>query len=213
MVTKTTYKNYSNQIAKLFCKDDLNKVLCEASIINRLNNFLDDYTYPYFLAKLNSGRQYIINLEQFQNKGFRIVLTDLITGERQTAWWDIAYNLPYLSKLPGKLLNHQFNIISANKTFTEADKTDYRITWNPLKANYGITFVPSQVPGYNPPGGGGGGYVPPGGGGGGGIQITPGEVPGVNVPAMSGFDFGELLKNPIVLIGAGLAAYFLLIKK
>jgi len=213
MVTNNTYKNYSRQIAKLFCSDQENKILCEASITERLNTFLDDYTYPYFLAKLNSGRQYITNLEQFQNKGFRIVLVDLITGERVTAWWNIEYNLPYYSKLPGKLLSHQFNIISANKTFDQSNASDIRITWNPTKTNYGITFVPVSVPGYTPPGGGGGGYTPPGGGGGGGIQITP-NPPNQNpsLPNETNFDLKEFLNNPMVLIGGGLLLFYFLMK-
>jgi hypothetical protein len=209
MVTNSTYKSYSNQIAKHFCKDDPNKILCEAAIINRLNSFLDDYTYPYFLAKLNQGRQYITELQNFQNKGFRIVITDLISGEQVSAWWDIPYNYPYLGQLPGKLLSHNFNIISANKTFNEANKSDVRITWNPTKPTYGITFVPQQVPGYNPPSGGGSTYVPPGSGGG-GVVITPDPVQQVSPSGNEGFDVGELLKNPIVLIGGAVVLYFIL---
>ena len=146
MVTNPLYKNYSRQIAKLFCSEDQNKVLCEASIEGRLNTFLDDITYPIFLSKLNSGRQYVTTVEQLQNKGFRIVIVDLITGERATAWWDHSWNLPYLSKIPTIFLSHQFNIISANKTFNDENKYDVRITWNPIKATYGITFVPQQPP-------------------------------------------------------------------
>jgi hypothetical protein len=205
MVTSQLYKSYSTQIAKLFCVNDPNKVLCEASLINRLNTYLDDYTYPYFLAKLNSGRQYITNLEQFQNKGFRIVLTDLITGDRVTAWWEVPYNMPYYGILPGKLLSHQYNIISANKTFNAENKSDIRITHNPVKATYGITFVPSQVPGYNPPQNNPPGNDPPG------IKIIPNQTPATE-PTKTGlnFDFGEILSNPILLIGGGIALYLLL---
>lgn len=209
MVTKSIYKTYSNQIAKLFCKDDPNKILCEASIIQRLNTYLDDYTYPYFIAKINSGRIYITNAENFKDYGFRIVITDIITGERSTAWWELPYKYPYLSKIPGKLLQHQFNIISQNKTFTESDKSDIRITWNPLKPAYGITYVPQQVPGYTPPSitpGGGGGT-----GGGGQIQVIPGSnTTPIQTPDPGGIDFGSLLSNPIVLIGGGLVLYLLL---
>lgn len=203
MVNSPLYKSYSREIAKLFCKDDSNKVLCEAGIISRLNTYLNDFTYPYFLSKLNSGRQYITQLEAFQNKGFRIVLTDLITGDRSTAWWDIPYNYPYLGQLPGKLLAHQYNIISENKTFTEANKSDVRITHNPTKQTYGLTFVPQQVPGYTPPTGGG---TP----GGGTINITPDPVQPSMIPSETGFDFTGLLENPIVLIAAGVALFFLL---
>ena len=211
MVTNPTYKNYSIQIAKHFCKDDQNKLICEASISNRLNTFLDDYTYPIFLSKLVSGRQYITGLEAFKDYGFRIVITDLITGVRETAWWEIPFKYPYLGKLPGKLLQHQYNIISANKTFSDENKEDLRITHNPIKQSYGVTFIPAQPPGYVPPGGGGS-YVPPGGGG----NIIPTPLPPSNVPnvpAASGFDIKSLLENPMVLIGIGVAAYFLLIKK
>ncbi len=204
MVTNNTYKNYSRQIAKLFCSDQENKIICEASITERLNTFLDDYTYPYFLAKLNSGRIYITNLENFQNKGFRIVLVDLITGERQTAWWDIEYNMPYYGKLPGKLLRHSYNVISANKLFTQSDATDVRITWNPTKTNYGITFVPVQVPGYTPPGSTPGNNPP-------GIQIVPNPpVQTPSSPVNTEFNFDDLLSNPLVLIGGGVLLFFLL---
>jgi len=209
MVTNQTYKNYSSQIAALFCDGQENVPLCKASIIQRLNTYLDDYTYPYFLAKLPSGRQYITNLEAFQNKGFRIVITDLITGVRETAWWEIPYNYPYLGKLPGKLLQHQFNIISANKTFTEADKSDYRITFNPIKTSYGITFVPPNVGGGGTPGGGGG--TPGGGTPGGGGQIIP--TPAQQQPSMpgeTGFDIKTLLENPLVLIGGAVLLFFLM---
>lgn len=205
MVINQTYKNYSSQIAELFCKDQQNKSLCKASLTERLNTFLDDYTYPYFLSKLNSGRTYITNLEAFQNKGFRIVVTDLITGDRATAWWNIDFNYPYLSKLPGILLQHNFNIISANKTFSELNKSDVRITYNPLKPSYGITFVPGSVgQGNGTPGGG----VPGGTPGGGNISITPNQ-PAANPAVQSGFDFSSLLSNPAVLIGGGIVLYLL----
>lgn len=209
MVTNPTYKNYSTQIAKLFCKEDTNKILCEAGIIERLNTYLDNNTYPVFLAKLNSGRIYITNAENFKDYGFRIVITDIITGERSTAWWEVPYKYPYLSKIPGKLLQHQFNIISQNKTFSETDKSDIRITWNPIKPAYGITYVPQQVPGYTPPS-----IIPGGNGGGGGgqIQIIPTQKPTtpVQTPDPGGIDFSSLLSNPIVLIGGGLVLYLLL---
>jgi len=208
MVSNSLYKSYCNQIAKLFCVENSNKVLCEASLSSRLIQYLDDATFPYFLAKLESGRQYITNVEQLQNKGFRIVVTDLITGLRQTAWWDHAWNLPYLSKIPSIMLSHQFNIISANKTFDNENWSDFRITHNPIKKNYGITFIPNTPPGYVPPGGGGG-YVPPGGGGT-IIKTPPTQIPAT---AASGFNFEEILNNPIILIGAGLLAIYFIMKK
>lgn len=168
MVTNQVFKNYSNQIAELFCSDSENKVLCMASVSNRLNTFLDDSIYPVFLSKLSEGgRFYITNLENFQNKGFRIVIVDLISGERQTAWWTIEYNYPYLSKLPAKLQSHKYYIISKNKTFNESDKSEIRITYNPEKPGYNIAFVPSQIP----PGGGG---SPP-------INLPPGNFPPGNI--------------------------------
>lgn len=201
MVTNSTYKNYSTQIAKLFCKEETNKILCEAGIIERLNTYLDNNSYPVFLAKLNSGRTYITNAENFKDYGFRIVITDIITGERSTAWWELPYKYPYLSKIPGKLLQHQFNIISQNKTFSESDKSDYRITWNPLKVNYGINYVPQQVPGYTPPN-----IIP--GGGGGQIQVTPQPATPVQTPDPGGI--GSIFSNPIVLVGAGVVLFLLL---
>ena len=204
MVTNSTYKSYSNQIAELFCKESNNKTLCKAGIIERLNTYLDNNVYPIFLSKLNTGRTYITNAEAFKDYGFRIVITDIITGERQTAWWEIPYRMPYLSKIPNKLLNHQYNIISDNKTFTSENKSDYRITWNPLKPTYGINYVPNQVPGYTPP------NVVPGGGGGGQIQITPTPSQPVNTPDPGGIDFGSLLSNPILLVGAGLVLFLLM---
>ena len=205
VVTNSTYKSYSNQIAELFCKESNNKTLCKAGIIERLNTYLNNNVYPIFLSKLNTGRTYITNAEAFKDYGFRIVITDIITGERQTAWWEIPYRMPYLSKLPGKLLQHQYNIISDNKTFTSENKSDYRITWNPLKPTYGINYVPNQVPGYTPPN-----IIPGGGGGGGQIQITPQPVQQTPVQTKSSFDFGGLLSDPIVLIGAGLVLFLLL---
>jgi hypothetical protein len=217
VVTNSTYKSYSNQIAKLFCKDAQNKILCEATIAERLNSFLDDYTYPFFLAKLGSGRSYATNLEAFQNKGFRVVIIDLITGERETAWWTVIWNMPYYGKLPGVLLSHQYNIISANKTFSADNREDIRITWNPIKPSYGITFIPDTVGqgGNGGNGGGGGGpRVPPAGGGGGTIGLTPPtQTGGSQTQQATGFDFKSLLENPMVLIGAGLLAVYFLMKK
>lgn len=203
MVTNSTYKSYSTQIAKLFCKESENKILCEAGIIERLNTYLDNNVYPVFLSKLNSGRVYVTNAENFKDYGFRIVVTDIITGDRETAWWEMPYRMPYLSKVPGKLLQHNFNIISSNKTFDDANKNDIRITWNPLKPSYGITFVPQQVPGYTPP------SITPGGGGG-QIQITPTPATPVQTPDPGGIDFGSLLSNPLVLVGAGIVLFLLL---
>lgn len=215
MVTNNTYKSYSRQIAKLFCSEQQNKVLCEATIAERLNNFLDDYTYPVFLSKLNSGRMYITNLEAFQNKGFRVVITDLITGEYATAWWTIPYNLPYYGQLANILNSHKFNIISANKTFNEANRSDIRITWNATKPNYEITFVPYTPPGVTP--GSGTPGITPGSGTPGQIiptpsqpQLTPGS-PGAE-PGIDLQGFLDLLTNPIVIIVGGVAIYYLMKK-
>ena len=206
MVTSPLYKSYSREIAKLFCSDQTNKILCEGSIIERLNTFLDDYTYPVFISKINSGRSYITSLEQFQDRGFRIVLIDLISGERVTAWMEIPYNYPYLSKLPGKLLSHQYNIISANKTFNEQNKSDVRITWNPVKPAYGITFIPGSLtpPGSDP-------IIPGGSVPGGTITKTPGQTQ-MQTPVNNQFNFSEMFSNPIVLVGAGLLFFFLMKK-
>jgi len=212
MVTNSLYKSYSSQIAKLFCKDQGNKVLCEAGIEERLNTFLDDSTYPYFLAKLSSGRQYISNVESLQNKGFRFVVTDLITGLRETGWFEHSYNLPYYSKIPTIILSHKYNIISGNKTYSNENWSDNRITWNPVKESYGITFVPGNV---GTGGGGSGGSGGPGGGGegGGSIGITTTGGAGTGTGAGAGFDIQSLISNPLILVGVGLAVYFLLIKK
>ena len=226
MVTKQLYKTYSTQIAKLFCKDQVNKVLCEAGIAERLNTYLDDSTYPIFLSKLGSGRMYITNLEAFQNKGFRIVLTDLITGEYATAWWTVPYNLPYYSQLKSKLESHKYYIISANKNFDGTNRSDIRITWNSVKPSYEITFVPYVPPGgggsYVPPGGGGS-YVPPGGGGsyvppgGGGLIIQKPKpdplLPGSgSAPAFDLQGILDFLTNPVVLIIGGVVIFYLIKK-
>jgi len=208
MVTKAQYKNYSAQIAELFCSDQTNKVLCKASITERLNTFLDDSIYPVFLSKLSEGgRVYITNLEQFQNKGFRIVLVDLITGERQTAWWTIPYNLPYYGQLPGKLQSHKYYIISNNKTFNSTNRSEIRITHNPEKLGYNLTFVPVEPPGGIPggtPGGTPGGKIinspAPN------IPTAPGTAPGTDL--FAGFDLTTIL----LIGGVGLAAWYLLKK-
>ena len=212
MVTNSLYKNYSNQIAKLFCTEQVNKILCEASISERLNTYLDDYTYPIFLSRLAQGRGYITNVEAFQNNGFRVVLIDLITGERVTAWWDIPYSMPYYGKLAGKLLSHKYEIISANKTFSQQNATDIRITWNAIKPSYGITFVPGNV-GTGGGGSSGSGGSGSGGGGGGQITQTGSGQTQAQTQAAGGFNFQEILSNPLILVGVGLAFYFLLIKK
>ena len=214
MVTNPTYKSYSAQIAKLFCKEQTNRILCEASVVERLNNYLDDTTYPVFLSKLSTGgRMYITNIESLENKGFRIVIVDLITGVRETAWWVVSWNMPYYGQLASVLLSHQFNIISSNKTFDKTNSGNIRITWNPIKPAYGIIFVPSEPPGSNidPPSGGsgGGGYPAPGGGG--QIIQTPPQANAPLAPA-GGFDIGGLLENPL-LIGALALGLFLMLKK
>jgi len=207
MLTNNTYKNYSNQIAALFCSESDNKVLCTASVSERLKTFLDDVTFPVFLSKLSEGgRMYITTFEQFQNRGFRIVLVDLITGERTTAWWEVPYNYPYLGILPGKLSSHRYEIISQNKTYNELNKGDVRITYNSLKPGYGITFVPYTPPGVVP-----GGGTPGGGPPGGTIKTTPPVVP--DLPVNKAGLFPDMDMTTILIIGGvGIAAWYLLKK-
>lgn len=207
MVTNQTFKSYSSQIAELFCKDSTNKVLCKASVSERLNTFLNDAIYPIFLSKLSEGgRVYITSLESFQNKGFRIVLVDLITGERQTAWWEVPNNMPYYGILPAKLQSHKYYIISENKTFSAANGSDIRITHNPIKPGYELTFVPYTPPGGTPGGGTPGGNGTPGG------QIINTPAPMQPVSTVPGTEIfpGVDLKTILLIGGAGLAAWFLL---
>lgn len=207
MITNALYKNYCNQIAKLFCVDEANKVLCEASTAERLKNTFDDNSFSLFLANISYGRVYegyFKNYRVDQNTQRRYVdlfLTDIITGITIKLTWNWLMSGNFFQQLKNALSANNYEITFGNKVFDQGNYMEKRIYYNKFKPSYGITFVPGSV-------GGGGTAVPPAGGGGTVIK-TPDQT--VQAPVTSQFDLSGLLSNPIFLIGGGIVL-FLLIK-
>ena len=215
MITNPQYKLMAGQIAKLFCTTD---IICTAAMRQRIITNFNNGSFETFLTNIQYGRFYILKYSNWRvhnnhcrNMAITANLTDAITGEAITEEWyydnencgDKQWYFQDLNHLLTRYGNTLIDAPIANVTTPEIVKP--RLIYNENKPGYGIT--------YSPPSAGGGG----GGGGGGGItpkpkqpQPPPQTLP--TIPEPGGFDFGGLLKNPIVLIG-GAVVLFLLMKK
>ena len=214
MITNNQYKIIAGQIAKLFCNTD---AICEASVKERILTNFNNETFAIFLSAIQYGRFYILKYSNWRvhnnncrNMAITANLTDAITGEVKISEWyydnaDCGNYQWYYPDLNTLISRKGFQLIDApikNKLTAEIVKP--RLIYNKNAASYGITYTPPS----------------PGGGGGGGVVVTPPSLPPglppvepIQTPVGSSFDIKSLLENPIVLIGIGVAAYFLLIKK
>lgn len=211
MIVKAVNKNYCNQIAGLFCSDQSNPELCKQSLYQRLITDLNDYVFENsFLPNLEYGRFYKMRYWNFREYGnstrWNVEVIDIITNQREEAEWSYPARMPIYGKLAGVASNHKFDIVSQNNSYNNLNVGDVRIVHNRFKPSYGIVFVPTGV--------GGSGGTGPGtgsGSGGGQIQLEPEPTPGGMSPTgETAFDFGELLSNPLVLIGLAIGVYVLL---
>lgn len=217
MIINPQYKLIANQIAKLFCNTD---VICQGAVRQRIYSNFDDQSFEFFLQNIEVGRFYLLRYSnwrvhnnQCRKMAITANLTDAITGEIITDEWyydnancnEKQWYYPDLNNLMKKNNRTVLSPLIQNKTTTEITKV--RLIYSPNKPSYGITYTPP---------------VPGGGGSGGGVQITPpkGSPPAGSPPAsipdmpiQSGFDIKGLFENPIVLIGVGLLAVYLIMKK
>jgi hypothetical protein len=213
MITNNQYKIISGQIAKLFCGTD---PICAISVKERIITNFNNETFTIFLTNIQYGRFYILKYSHWtaksncRNMKINVTLTDAVTGEITRGYWEYdnrncgneQYYYPDLNTL---ISRRGYQLIDPPiKDNSTPEITKPRLIYNAKSESYGITYVP-------PTGGGGGG---------GGVTITPPYTPPSlppaitpDAPAQGGFDIKSMLENPIVLIGIGVAAYLLLIKK
>jgi hypothetical protein len=211
MITNPQYKIIALRIAKIFCGTD---PICETSVKERLINKFNDDSFAYFLTNIQIGRFYEMNFTDFSvitqiskaKLRWKAHFMDIVTGNIEEYWWETEWYKVKMIDVQNLIAKKGYQIISNNELISEGNFLEKRIVYNYNKQSYGITYVP-------PTGGGGSG-------GGGGVTITPPYTPPSlppaiipDAPAQSGFDIKSMLENPIVLIGIGVAAYLLLIKK
>lgn len=230
MITHFPYKKNVNEIAALFCVNATNPDVCKAGIVERMLNAFTNNTFKHFLANMNVGRYYqnkfnfstwkIIPNTDGKKKTIEIRIVDVVTGNSRNELWEYWNNDPNLNTadLNWMLNNRGWQLIDPEfppspqpPNVIETPKLCY--SWN--EPGYGISYVPGsvgQTGGSGGTNGGSGGQTGgQNGGSGGQIVTTPAQTP--SSPVASGFDIKSLVENPMVLIGVGLVAVYLIMKK
>lgn len=207
MITNVPYKLIAGQIAKIFCSTD---TICAASTKERIITNFNNETFAIFLQNIQYGRFLILRYSNWRakthcrNMVINVTLTDAITGEIKTGFWEYdndncqekQYYYPNLNTLISRNGYQLIDPPIKDKTIYEITKP--RLIYNKNAKSYGITYTPPE------PGGGGGGVV-----------IKPPVTPPVNQPSEptqtpNNFDVKSLLENPIILIGGAIVLYMLI---
>lgn len=212
MITNAIYKNYCNQIAELFCTDQLNKTLCKTSIAQRLINEFTDDGFSKFLGVLTTGKTYQVEVKNYRliansNKRYvDIYFTDVITGNIIKKTWNWSASGNFYQQLSDAFKFYNYNLIQGSNVFDQGNYQQIRIFNNPLEASYGVSFVQGSVPGGSTGNQGNGtGQTP---------NFQPTQQPVQQTELVkSGFDLNGIFDNPILLIGVGVLAFFILMKK
>lgn len=208
MITDKKLLKIVDEIASLYCEYD---EICRGTLTERIRNNFNNIQFAIFISNSLKGRFYFLKYSNWRVGNscrkmlIDVKLTDAITNEIKTGYWfydnvnctDLQYNYLDLNTLINRYgyVLYDEPIRSKNNS----DITKQRLIYNSTAKPYGFTYIP-----VTPGGGSGVTLTPP-------TQTPPEQIP--NVPNSNSFDIKNLLENPIVLIGIGLAAYLLLIKK
>lgn len=212
MVTNAQLVLYINQIANLFCSNDL---LCKTNITSRLKTIFNNDTLLLFLSRIDVGRSYQVYFDNYrvnENNSRRYVdfyLKDVITGETEKLTWNWLTSGNFYEQLKNGLQGFNYEILQGAPIFDSLNWKQKRIVYNSNKPNYGLTFIQSNIPTPTPSGGTGNIPTPTGGN----IIPTPNAPINSGAPVEAGFDFWTLLQNPIVWLAVGGAVYWKLIKR
>src|SRR5574338_775126 len=152
MVTQANNILIINQIASLFCKNDL---ICRSNVKNRMINYLTDEILNLIVANLNQGRFYILKVDQINPAGatsfnLNVSYTDLITG---------ATGAGQIRSIPGAWIsNNDFYRILQQVNLDLLSSVDvngvkFYIIQNKNVEGYNLVYIPVSVGGTTTGGG------------------------------------------------------------
>jgi len=205
MINNPAYKNYSGQIANIFCNGN---TICGAGVKQRIIANFNDDSFESWLQNLSRGKVYLGQIKNYrmtnQARYYDFVTEDVLSADVKTIPMTAGANWSsqqFLEGIPNNLNYKGYQIIGGKNYFSSDDLGEKRLYYAPNAGSYGITFNPSSVPG-------GGGTIavqptPP--------VTTPGGEPGSEPKQAGGLpniDIVSLLSNPIVMIGIGVAIYY-----
>ena len=213
MITNPSYIILAREIAEIFCEGGANQSICIISVKQRIIESFTDQTFEYFLANIQKGRMYMLQLRNWhqgtncRHMAIDSYYTDVLTGaETHSAitytarnCTDKHYYYPDLNHAMKQRVTVLDPLITAN---TNAEVTRKRLVYAPGAPSYNIVFtnqggggtpkiIPKPPAHPTPPGG-----TPT-------LQAAPGEDGNILEGVL------EVLSNPIVLAGLGVGIYFL----
>lgn len=209
MITDFNLKKYCDQIASIFCKDSGNKIICTATISERLKNVFSNEGFINFLSRLDFGRCYESTFKNYrvdQNKNRRyidLVLIDVITGEQKQVTWNWSMTGDFYLQLKNALSFYSYDVIQGSPVFDAGNYQSKRILYKRNDPSYGIVFVPANV---DPTGKTPGNNTPPGN-----ITPTP-PVPTTPPIQPAGLSPDFDLQTILLIGGIGFAAWYLMKK-
>lgn len=215
MIQNAIFKNYANQIAVIFCTDQVNVNICKASIAERLIQNFTDPGFQKFLGVITTGKTYLVEIKNYrvdtnQNRRYvDIYFTDVITGNITKKTWNWSMTGNYFTQLKSAFSFYNYNLLQGPEIFDAGNVGMLRIYNAINEPTYGISFIPGSV------GGGGTGTTYTNTGTGTttttNFQKTPDVLPGAPAAGPAGIldDIFNMLKNPVVIAGVIIGGYLI----
>ena len=216
MITNPTYKKLAGDIAQIFCSSQQNNELCINSVQERILSSFNDTTFKYFLENIQKGRMYILKLSNWHSGNncrqvyIDVKYTDVLTGIEKTGYWYYTAENCQEKQFFYPDLNNQINkhFVLLDPPITSKQNSEItrgRLVYSPGATSYNIVFTNT---------GGGGTPAPPK------IVVNTPIDPINNLPGGSPSapqmktaggldDLFNFLSNPIVLLGLGVAGYYI----